>query len=247
MSIPTLRLLMITGGLTALAACSGGRPHLNHTPPPRVAPAVSETETVFDLLMAGKEADARKLLDKLLKREPTSATLQMLSDSLKREPQELLGPTNYPYSVRAGDTIVGVAQRFLGNRLKAYQLLRYNGLRAPSVLIPGQVLRIPGEPPRSEPVRRPAPPAPSRSAPATPSAPPKPRPAAPKPAAAASTGNPAAARAARAAGLAALNGGDLARSIGLLRRAAALDPRNPTILRDLARAERIAATVRARK
>jgi len=37
------------------------------------------------------------------------------------------------------------------------------------------------------------------------------------------------------------------RAVGLLRRAAALDPGNPVIARDLTRAERIAATVKARK
>ena len=59
--------------------------------------------------------------------------------------------------------------------------------------------------------------------------------------------NPAAARAARTAGLVALNQGAVQRAVGLLRRAATLDPGNPLIARDLARAERIAATVRAHK
>jgi Flp pilus assembly protein TadD len=59
--------------------------------------------------------------------------------------------------------------------------------------------------------------------------------------------NPAVARQLRAAGLAALNQGNIDRAVALLRRAATLDPGNPLIARDLGRAERIAATVRARR
>ena len=232
-------------GLAVLAACSGGPARVKSAPPPPVAVTTADTDAVFELLMQGKQDDARKQLQKLLKRDPMSATAKLLSDSIERDPKELLGPTSYAYAARAGDTIVGLSERFLGNRLKAYQLIRYNGLKAPVVLSPGQALRIPGEPPRVEPVRRPEP-APTRPAPTTPVAP-RPKPAAPKPAATAPAANPGAARAARAAGLAALNGGDVNRAVGLLRRAAALDPGNPAIARDLSRAERIAATVRAHK
>jgi hypothetical protein len=51
----------------------------------------------------------------------------------------------------------------------------------------------------------------------------------------------------RSAGLAALNRGAVKQAVGLLQRAHALDPGNAVILRDLQRAERIAATVRARQ
>ena len=250
MTTATLRLLATSAMLATLAACSGGPARPKNAPPPRVVLTPAETDAAFDLLMAGKERDARKLIDKLLRRDPMSATAQLLHDSVKGDPKDLLGPTSFPYTVRAGDTLGGVTQRFLGNRLKAYQLLRYNGLRAPVVLTPGQVLRIPGEPPRIEPVRRPeASPRPP-AAPATPVVrAPKPKPVPAKPAAnpAAPATNPAAAVRARAAGLAALNGGKVNSAVALLRRAASLDPANPAIGRDLARAERIAATVRARK
>lgn len=239
-------ILAMSAALAGLAACSGGPPHPKALPAPRAAVTAPETDAVFDLLMAGKEGDAVKLLDRLLKRDPMSANARLLSDSIKRDPKELLGPTSYAYTVRPGDTIIGLAQRYLGNRLKAYQLLRYNALRPPALLTSGQVLRMPGEPARIEPPRRPETQAPSR-----PPAPPtgtqqRPRPIVAKPAAAPAA-NPAAARTARAAGLAALNAGDVNRAVGMLRRAASLDPSNPAISRDLARAERIAATVRARR
>ncbi|MBS0480110.1 MAG: LysM peptidoglycan-binding domain-containing protein, partial [Proteobacteria bacterium] len=178
--------------------------------------------------------------------DPMNPAATMLSGSIKGDPKELLGPQSYPYTARAGDTMEGLAERFLGNRMKAYQLVRYNGLKAPVTLAAGQELRIPGEPPRPEPVRR-VEPEPARPVATTPVAP-KPRVVTPKPATPVAPGiNPVAARQLRTAGLAALNQGNVDRAVGLLRRAKQLDPANALIARDLARAERIAATVRARK
>lgn len=230
----------------ALSACGGGaRPVAT---PPRATAGDGDAGAALDRLLQGDEGAARKQLKAILKRDPNNASAQMVLASMKGDAREQLGPHNYPYTVRAGDTIDGIAQRLLGNRLKAYQLLRYNDLSAPAQLAVGQVLRIPGEQRRAEPPRAPAPssapsPAPSRATQPAPVAPPKPAPAArPAPAA-----NPAAARQARAAGLAALNQGKVAQAVAQLRRAAALDPGNPLIARDLARAQRIAATVRTKR
>lgn len=237
------KLALTLAGALALGACSSGPTRVANTPAPTVS-AATEIDAAFDLLMRGDEAGAQKRLKALLKRDPMNANAQLLSESIARDPKELLGPQSHPYTVIAGETIVDLAERFLGNRLKAYQLLRYNALKAPAVLAAGQVIRVPGELPRPEPVRRPEP-APSRPAPA-PSATPRPkvRPAPGAPAA--TTANPAIARQLRTAGLAALNQGAVARAVGLLRRAAQLDPTNPVIARDLAKAQRIAATVQTR-
>ena len=229
----------------SVAACSGGTPHPKAAPPP-LATSAGEADAILTLLIAGNEAPARKRLKALLKRDPMNPSARLLSDSLERDPKDLLGPDSHPYIVRQGDTIVELAQRLLGNRLKAYQLSRYNALKPPVVLTAGQTLRIPGEPPRAEPIRRPEParPTPTPTQPRAKPIPAKPVvPTAPaKPAA-----NPIAARQARTAGLAALNQGNVARAVGLLRHAAALDPGNAMIAHDLARAERIAATVKARQ
>lgn len=244
-----MRIGIIAAGLgaLALAGCGGPGGVKSAPPPPRTeVGAATDTDAAFGLLMQGKEGAAAGKLKSILKRDPMNPTATMLAGSIKGDPKDLLGPQSYPYTARAGDTMEDLAQRFLGNRLKAYQLVRYNGLKAPVTLVAGQVIRIPGELPRPEPVRR-AEPEPARPV-AAPAAP-KPRVVAPKPAAPAVTPgtNPIAARQARTAGLAALNQGNVDRAVGLLRRAKQLDPANPLIARDLARAERIAATVRARK
>lgn len=238
-----LRLVALAGAF-ALAACG-------KTPPPKTAPApvaltAGDVDGVQALLMQGDRKGAEKQLKALIKREPMNPQLLLLRDSISGDPQEQLGPVSYPYTVRSGETIEQLAERLLGNRLKAYQLARYNGLANPSALAAGQIIRIPGTPPKPKP--QPAPERPSRPAPAAttkpkPSAPaPAPAPAAAKPAA-----NPAAAQRARSAGLAALNRGAVNQAVTLLQRAHALDPGNAVILRDLQRAERIAATVRARQ
>ncbi|TGX50170.1 LysM domain-containing protein [Sphingomonas gei] len=236
--------LAALASLAALAACAKG-------PAPQpvavAAPlAESEIEGVQALLMRGDPKGAEKSLKPLLKRAPMNPKLQLLRDSIAGDPKVLLGPASYPYTVRAGETIEQLAERLLGNRLKAYQLARYNDLANPSALAAGQILRIPGSPPRPKP--QPAPERPSRPAPAAAT---RPKPAAPAPVPAAPAtkpaANPAAAQRARSAGLAALNRGAVQQAVGLLQRAHALDPGNAVIFRDLQRAQRIAATVRARQ
>lgn len=236
-----VRRSLVLLALTGLAACSSGPrlPGIGASPPPPTASTATEIEAVVALLNRGEGKDARKRLRAVLKREPMNAAARLLLDSIERDPQELLGPRNFAYTTHAGDTMAALAERFLGNRLKFYQLARYNGLANPSALVAGQTLRIPGEAPRPV-APRPEPQRPEPQRP--PVVAPRPAPAPAKPA-----GNPAAARQARAAGLAALNQGRVAQAVTQLRRAAALDPGNPVIARDLARAERIAATVRARR
>lgn len=232
-----------------VAACSKGPERPAGMPAPAIEVPESDISAVEALLFQGETDDAKKRLRQVLKRDPMNASALLLRDSIERDPEELLGPTSYPYTVRAGDTVPLVAERLLGNKLKGYQLARYNKLQSPFTLTPGQVLRIPGTAPRPEPVRRPDT-TPSRE-PTRPATRPSAKPTTPKAPPAAKPGpraaNPAAARQLRTAGLAALNSGKVAQAVTLLRRATAADPGNPLIARDLARAERIAATVKARR
>ncbi len=227
------------------AACSSGER-------PRSAASVAtpadrgEIEAIAALLDQGDRAKAKKRVVAGLKRSPGDASLMLLRDSIERTPEELLGPANFPYTARPGETMAEIAQRFLGNRLKSYQLARYNAIERPAALTAGTVLRIPGQQraePRSEPAKRPE----RRADPQPQASRPKPAVATPAPAPARAPANSAAARQARSAGLAALNEGNPARAVALLSRAAALEPGNPAIARDLQRARRVNATVQARQ
>ncbi len=199
-------------------------------------------ETITGLLERGDTGAARKLIKSALKRDPHNPSLAMLRDSVTRDPVDLLGPKSYPYTVKPGDTLAAIAERHLGNRLLTYQLARYNGIDVPTRIAAGQTLRIPGSPPPA--ATRPAP----KTAPQASSKPPRAAPERPAvPAAAAAPANPAGARQLRTRGLAELNRGQAAKAVQLLRQASSLDPANSAIKADLARAERIAATVRAKK
>ncbi|WP_293844564.1 LysM domain-containing protein [Sphingopyxis sp.] len=232
------RTLFLAAALALTGCASGPKPGAVSAP----ASSAQSIETIAEHLNQGDVAAARKLIKSGLKYDPNNPSLALLRDSIARDPVELLGPQSFDYVVQPGDTLVGIAQRYLGNRLLTYQLARYNGIEKPTTLTAGQTLRIPGT--KSAPARRAATPAPS--APATPSAP---RAQPPKQAVAppAARTDPAAARQLRTQGLAALNKGSATRAVQLLRRASALDPANMVIKADLARAERIAATVRSRR
>ncbi len=225
----------------AMAGCAHRAPEMA-APPARLAPAdrASEIDAIIALLDRGDGIGASPRIDALLRGDPADPQARVLRDSLDREPVDLLGANSFAYTVRPGETMLALSERFLGNRLKSYQLARYNHVAVPAALAAGTVLRIPGEPPHDDPASRPAPR--PRSTPrariqpsGAPSAPSAPR------------TDPAAARQARAAGLAALGRGRIVDAVAALRRAAALDPGDPLIARDLARAERVAATVPARR
>lgn len=235
-----LRRTMVLAAALVLAGCASG------PKPGAVSASASSAQSIDAIaehLNQGDVSAARKLIKSGLKQDPTNPSLALLRDSIARDPVELLGPQSFDYVVQPGDTLVSIAQRYLGNRLLTYQLARYNGIEKPTTLTAGQTLRIPGT--KSAPARRTATPAPS-----TPSAPPSaPRAQPPKQAVAppAARTDPAAARQLRTQGLAALNKGSATRAVQLLRRASALDPANSVIKADLARAERIEATVRSRR
>lgn len=248
-SLPQWSFLAALGVLSlALAACSAG-PKINGAPPAISTPA-DEAEAIAQLLDRGELREAQRRLDAALKQDRMNPSLLVLRQGIVGDAKSDLGPTSFPYTVAPGDTIASLAERFLGNRLKSYQLARYNDIANPANLAPGQVLKIPGEPARAQlPTRGTAPQTrPSRpAAPAPPARAPSPR-AAPSlsPPSVVRT-DPTGAQRARAAGLAALNKGQVNDAVELLQRAATLDPGNAAIKRDLERAQRIASTVRSRR
>src|SRR5690606_21244829 len=187
----------------ALAACSSS-PKVSPTAPVAVATQAEDIEAIAQLLDTGQVKEARKRLDRALRSDPMNPSLLVLRQGLEGDARADLGSTSYPYTVAPGDTMNALAERFLGNRLKSYQLARYNGLDDPAALAPGQVIQIPGQPPRAAPQRPAATAAPARAPSARRASPPSRTPpaasAAPRPPAADTAG----AQRARTAGLAAL-------------------------------------------
>jgi len=254
-SFPTGRRAATIVSLAAaisLAGCSGGSKVRSASAPPPSArwQGSKDVAKVIELLNAGKPAEARKRLTKVLKSQPNDRVAASLLKQIDVAPEILLGKRSFDYVATPADSMSLLAQRFLDDPMLFYALARYNGIAAPGRLEPGRKLRIPGtahsDAPRTE--RPPTP----RAATARPAPKPTPPPrtatapvrAEPKPAV--RTANPARARQLRAAGLEQLNRGAIDRAVALLQQASQLDPANALIRRDLDRSIRIQRTVRAR-
>jgi tetratricopeptide (TPR) repeat protein len=181
-----------------------------------------------ELLRHGDRDKARGELAAALRTNPSNARAARLLADMDADPRATLGAESFTYTVRSGDSIERLASRFLGDPLRFYILGRYNGL-ASLDLAPGQALMIPGE-------RREAP-KPALSV----NPPPRQAPPAPKPAT-----DPGQARALRAKALERMDRGGIVEAVALLEQAQSLDPNNPLIKNDLARARRIQTNVEAR-
>ncbi|MDB5688504.1 MAG: hypothetical protein JWL91_380 [Sphingomonas bacterium] len=239
--------------LMALALASCGAPKGSSTKtsvPSRAGWAGREgVGTAIELLNKGESVRARKGLMKLLKKHPDDAIARGLLQQIDTDPVASLGAQSFAYTVRENDTLSSLAGRFLGDPMKFYALGRYNDLKFPAALTPGQLLRIPGaervDTPKPKPAPRPRTPEPAAKAapPPRPAASPTPVP----PAAAKATADPARAARLRAAGLEQLNRGDVNRAIASLRQAQQAAPGNDLIARDISRATRIQRAVQTKK
>lgn len=236
---PTLLALALALGLAACQTRPKPMPEI--AAPPLLTPTPGLTvqqriEKVVELLGQGNEPQARVELIQALADEPGHPAARSLLGQIDVDPKTLLGEKHYSYTVKAGDTLSGLADRLLGDRLMFYALARYNGMEKPEELVVGRVLMIPGV------EKKPAPPAPLRKT--LPAPPPKVAPA-PSP-----TADPvrakARARELRSQALQNMNRGAIDAAVALLRQALQLDPENFLIQNDMARALRIQATLRAR-
>lgn len=187
--------------------------------PAAVEPAPKDTiARAADLLAAGKEAEAKTVLQAILANSPRDTTAQNFLRQIDTDPVKLLGEASpEPYVVQTGDTMSGLADRFLGDGRLFYALSRYNGLAAPNALSVGRSLKLPMTAKRSTST--------TTTAAAAPVA----------------TSKAASAKAndMRLQALQLLNKGEVDNAIALLKQAVALDGSDPAIRKDLERAERI--------
>jgi hypothetical protein len=131
-----------------IAATAGG---CSHVPPanPGEASNVSTQERIrraIRLLEQGNPHDARLDLQAVLVEKPRHRTARHLLKQIETKPEVLLGKQSRAYVVGPGDTMSGLAQRFLGDPLLFYALARYSGVNVPDQLAAGQSLRIPERP-----------------------------------------------------------------------------------------------------
>lgn len=204
---------MPDGDAGELAAPAPAAPVLSADAAPRehVARAIA-------LLDAGKADDARISLKTALAKAPKDATALSLMEQIDADPVKLLGDKSETYVVAAGDTMSGLAGRYLDDPLLFFALARYNGLASPNALTVGRSLKIPVRPGKEI--------APAVEAATTPAAAPV-------------SANPDKANAIRLEALEFLNSGNVSKAVALLNEAQSLDGANPAIRKDLERARRI--------
>ena len=101
----------------------------------------------IELLDQGESADARKLLECVLKDNPRARRARSLLEQLDADPLSLLGSRHYVYTVQSSETLSKIASDRLGDPLKFVVLARYNDIPVPANLVAGQRLKIPGERP----------------------------------------------------------------------------------------------------
>jgi hypothetical protein len=171
-------------------------------------------------------------LDAALRADPNMSAARRLIDQIHGEPRELMRGEARAYTVRQGETLSALAERFQGDALLFYALARFNDLDAPNQVGEGQVLMIPRRPGlRNASVETQPPPPPAASASVPGSAPRRP--------------NAARADQLRLQALRQMNSGQIDGAVALLRQAHALDAGNPAVQRDLDRAVRLQASLRA--
>lgn len=188
----------------------------------------SSVSAAIALLYEGRAEEARKVLAKVLEKDPTDRRAKDLLQQIDTQPETLLGQESFRYRVRSGDTLSSLAQQHLGDPTRFYALARYNDLTLPASLSPGQILRIPGREKSPQPVRVAKP---------KPSAEPARAPQAQRAA------DPRRSAKLRVAGLEQLNRGNIDQAVSLLKQASASDPGDALAKRDLERAIRIKRTV----
>jgi hypothetical protein len=231
----SVRLAILAAAVGLASACS----HLPEMPRmpsistggPEATPGLSPRDRVrlaVELLDQGDERRAEVELRAALEEQPNNGAAQRLLQQIMEDPRTLLTAAPRPYTVRQGDSMSALAERYLGDALMFYALARYNDLEAPNQLSAGQRLMIPMRPgvtvASSSPSEGATPPASTAALPLR-------------------TGDPDRANQLRLQGLQQLNAGNVDSAISLLRQAQALDGGNAAIQRDLDRALRLQAAL----
>ena len=100
-------------------------------------------ERALQLLHEGRVPQARALIIDYLDAEPDDARARDLLRQIEADPEEWLGSEHFTYVVQPGETLSGLAARYLERGDRFFVLARYNDIAEPGAIDSGQRLRIP--------------------------------------------------------------------------------------------------------
>jgi tetratricopeptide (TPR) repeat protein len=105
-----------------------------------------------ELLESGYEDQARTELQRALISDANNKLAHSLLRQLSVDPVAALGRESFSYVVKPGESLSGIAKRYMGDVYSFYILARYNDIKVPRQLAGGQAIRIPGKAPPPQPV-----------------------------------------------------------------------------------------------
>lgn len=107
------------------------------------APLKADLSQIIHMLEDGRQDQARVALKAYRAKDPKNPLALSLQQQLDTNPISMLGKPATTYTVQPGDTLGGLAERFLGNSSKFVILARYNHIARSKDLRVGQVIRLP--------------------------------------------------------------------------------------------------------
>ena len=110
--------------------------------PRQPAPLLS-LKQILRLIEKGDHEQARAALETFLSKDPKNQLARSLYKQLTIDPEKALGPAASSYTVKSGDTLGGLAARFLGDPMNFVILGRYNHIERGRDLQVGQTIKIP--------------------------------------------------------------------------------------------------------
>lgn len=98
---------------------------------------------IMHLIENGEHEQARAALETFLAKDPKNQAARNLQIQLTIDPDKALGPAVSTYTIQPGDTLGGLAAKFLGNPMNFVILGRYNDIKRGRDLQVGQTIKIP--------------------------------------------------------------------------------------------------------
>ena len=97
----------------------------------------------IDALLVADEELALQYLEVLFEDVPDSYVGLLLERQINLPPSDILGQRYFVHKVKRGESLMDIAHRYTGDRLKFYSLARFNNIEVPSSVPIGELLKVP--------------------------------------------------------------------------------------------------------